>query len=473
MSIKLTKKDIIWSYIGTILSMGANLLMLPFLMYFLSEDDLGLWYIYASIGAIATLFDFGFGVTFARNITYAWAGARELKKEGVAVSQYCEPDYRLMKKVLITCKVIYGILSATALLLLLVLGTGYVVFVSREIDGFTHIIAWIIYAVAVFLNLYYGYYASFLRGVGNVAQANKNIVIARLVQIIFMVVLLFLSCGLIGACVAYLAYGTVFRLLGKHYFYKYKNIGRRLSEVTEKFSKSSIQEMFKIVWHNAWRDGAISLCNYCCNQVSTLICSVYLPLAETGVYSIGVQIASAIATIAGTLYNTYQPELQAAYVVDDKDKMRTTMSMIVISFTYIFVLGTAGFCVVGIPLLKLIKPSAVVSIPVLLGLCLYQFILKYRNCYTSYFSCTNRIIYVGGFTVSAVVCVGLSFIATGVLNYGVWGLIVAQIISQAMYNMWKWPWLAHKELNLSFKAFLVIGTKETGRLMKNLFRAKR
>ena len=470
MKINLSKQDILWSYIGTILSMGANLLMLPFLMIFLDENTLGLWYVFASIGAIATLFDFGFGVTFARNVTYAWAGARELKKEGAELAINSEPDYRLMKKVLKTCKIIYGIIAGSALLLLLTLGTGYVIFVSREINGYTYIIAWIIYAVAVFLNLYYGYYASFLRGVGNVAQANKNTVWARLLQIILMVVLLFMKFGLIGACVAYLAYGTLFRLLGKHYFYKYKGIGENLSKVKYEPSGDEIKEMISIVWHNAWRDGAISLCNYCCNQVSTLICSAYLSLAETGTYSIGVQIASAIATIAGTLYNTYQPELQVAYISADKDKMRKTMSMIVVSFVYLFFLGTASFCVIGIPFLKLIKPSAVVSIPILIGLCVYQFILKYRNCYTSYFSCTNRIIYVGGFTISAILCVGLSFVAIGPLNMGIWGLISAQIISQAVYNLWKWPSLGHKELGLSINDMIYIGNQETVALLKQFIK---
>ena len=470
MKINLSKQDILWSYIGTILSMGANLLMLPFLMIFLDENTLGLWYVFASIGAIATLFDFGFGVTFARNVTYAWAGARELKKEGAELAINSEPDYRLMKKVLKTCKIIYGIIAGSALLLLLTLGTGYVIFVSREINGYTYIIAWIIYAVAVFLNLYYGYYASFLRGVGNVAQANKNTVWARLLQIILMVVLLFMKFGLIGACVAYLSYGTLFRLLGKHYFYKYKGIGENLSKVKYEPSGDEIKEMISIVWHNAWRDGAISLCNYCCNQVSTLICSAYLSLAETGTYSIGVQIASAIATIAGTLYNTYQPELQVAYISADKDKMRKTMSMIVVSFVYLFFLGTASFCVIGIPFLKLIKPSAVVSIPILIGLCVYQFILKYRNCYTSYFSCTNRIIYVGGFTISAILCVGLSFVAIGPLNMGIWGLISAQIISQAVYNLWKWPSLGHKELGLSIKDMIYIGNQETVALLKQFIK---
>ena len=127
----------------------------------------------------------------------------------------------------------------------------------------------------------------------------------------------------------------------------------------------------------------------------------------------------------------------------------------------IVVFGTIGFSLVGIPLLRIIKPTAVVSMPVLLGLCVYQFILKFRNCYTSYFSCTNRIIYMNGFIVSAVLCVVLSFLAIGVLDFGVWGLIVAQIISQAVYNLWKWPMLAHKEMELSANEMIRIGTYES------------
>ena len=381
MKINLTNKDVIWSYIGTIMSMGANLLMLPFLMFFLDDDMLGLWYVFAGIGAISTLFDFGFAVTFARNITYCWSGARELKTEDVVFIDNSEPDYRLMKQVLKTCKGIYAILAGVAFVLLLTAGTAYIKYVSRELTGWIPIVAWFIYAIASFLNLYYGYFASFLRGVGAVEQANKNTVIARTIQIIITIVLLLFGGGIIGACIAYLAYGTVFRLLGKYYFYKYKDIGKRLLLVNDKMSREQGQKMFNVVWHNAWRDGAISVCNYFCNQASTVICSMYLSLAENGVYSIGVQIATAIAQIAGALYNAYQPELQSSYINSNMDKMRKTMSLIVMSFVYLFVFGTIGFISIGLPLLRIIKPETIVSVPILLGLCVYQFVLKFRIYY--------------------------------------------------------------------------------------------
>ena len=460
MEVNLSKSDVIWSYIGTILSMGANLLMLPVIIYYLDVDMLGLWYVFVSIGAIAVLFDFGFGVTFARNITYCWSGAEKLQKESVAYVENHEPDYYLMKRVLGACKTVYLRISVSALILLLTVGLIYIVYVSRHVVGFKHLIAWGVFSVAVFLNLYYGYYASFLRGVGAVADANKNTVIARAAQILLTVVLLMLGLGIIGVCIAYLAYGTLFRVLGKWKFYRYQHIGESLGEVKQIISKSDIQPLVGIVWHNAWRDGVISLSNYLSNQATVIICSLYLSLAETGVYSIGVQIAMAIAAISGTFYMASQPQLQSAYITHDVEKTRITMSVIVVSMFFLFILGVVVFVSIFLPILRVVKPDAIVSVPILLGLCAYHLILQFRNCYTSYFSCSNRILYMKSFIMSAVLCIILSIVFTGCLHWGVWGLISAQILSQLIYNVWHWPIFAHREMQLSAIDMYRIGTNQ-------------
>lgn len=460
MEVRLRKRDVIWSYIGTILSMSANLLMLPVIIYYLDANMMGLWYVFVSIGAIALLFDFGFGVTFARNITYCWSGAGELKKEDVVFVENREPDFFLMKKVLRACKVIYLRLSCSALLLLITIGLGYILYISREIKGYEHIIAWIIYSVAVFLNLYYGYYAAFLRGVGAIDQANQNTVIARSAQILVTVILLILGFGIIGVCVAFLTYGTLFRMLGKWKFYRYQHIGENLTKVKEKITRADVNPLVGIVWHNAWRDGLISITNYLSNQATVIISSLYLTLVETGVYSIGVQIAMAIAAISGTFYMASQPQLQAAYINHDIEKIRNTMAVIVTSLIYIFVVGVIAVLLVVLPLLRLIKPEAIVSVPVLLGLCTYHFILQFRNCYTSYFSCLNRILYLKAFIMAAVLCVVLSVFFTGYFKLGVWGLIAAQIISQMIYNVWHWPILSLKEMNISLDRLLLLGNSQ-------------
>jgi O-antigen/teichoic acid export membrane protein len=450
MRMSVGKKEVIWSYLGTFMSLVSNLAMLPFIIYFLDGEMLGLWYVFTSIGAIATLFDFGFGVTFARNITYCWSGVSALKKEDVNFADNKEPDFYLMNNVLKTCKIIYLLISIVALLLLSSVGTIYVLYVAKDVKSKSYIIAWAIYAIAIFLNLYYGYYSSFLRGVGAIEQVNQNTVISRSIQICVTIVMLFCGAGLIGACCAYLLYGLIFRVLGKHRFYRYQDIGKHLSDIKTKISKDEMKDLFKTVWHNAWREGVITLCNYLSNQASTLICSLFFTLTETGVYSLGVQIATAISTIAAALYSTYQPQLQAAYVNQDREKIKNTMSTIVVVYIGVFILGLICAIFIGLPILKLIKPETVVGVPILLGLSLYQFILKFRNCYTSYFSCTNRICYIKSFVISAILCVALSFIFTGWFQIGIWGLIVAQIFSQIVYNFWAYALKAHKEMDLNF-----------------------
>lgn len=470
MKINLTKRDVIWSYLGTIFSMGSNFFMLPFLMYFLDNDDLGLWYVFISIGSLTNLFDMGFAVTFSRNITYSWSGAKSLKKNGVEFSYGVEPDFSLMKQVLSTCKFIYACLSLSALFFLLTIGTWYITYIGNDLNNNIHIISWIIFSFAIYLNLYYGYFSSFLRGVGAVERVNKNIIIARLIQIILTVVLLYLDFGIIGVCIAYLTYGTIFMVLGKYYFYSYNNIGLKLSAVQEKTSKTQIVSLLKVVWHNAWRDGTIAISNYFSIQASVIICSFYLSLSQTAIYSIGVQITTAIAQIAATLYNAYQPEIQSAYIRKDLNSTQRTMSLIVISFLGIFFFGTILYLIIGHPLLRLIQPSAVVSESVFLGLALYQLIIQFRNCYTSYFSCTNRILYMKSFLFSSFLCVILSLIAVGLFGFGLWGLIVAQIISQSVYNLWKWPYLAHKELQLNFFDITKIGLKEGLNSLKTILK---
>ncbi len=163
-------------------------------------------------------------------------------------------------------------------------------------------------------------------------------------------------------------------------------------------------------------------------------------------YSIGVQVAAAISQISKTIYTAKQPELQNAYVNYDIEAMRKIMKSIVINFVALFILGVAGFVLVGRPLLRLVKPSAVVSIPVFLGISAYQIMLGFRDCHASYFSCTNRILHLKSYVISSIVGVILSFTAMNVLQAGVWGLIAAQIISQGAYNVWYWPYRAYQEL---------------------------
>lgn len=457
MNISVNKSDITWSYIGVVASIGSNLIVVPLVMYFLSGDMLGIWYIFMSIGGIASLFDFGFSPTFARNIAYCWSGVNSLKKQNFDEVASGDPNYDLLKRVLLTSKLIYALLSIGLLILLLSVGTIYITVITKDVEGRMHLIAWFLFIGGTFLNLYYNYYDTFLRGVGAVTQANKCRVIAKLVQMGVILILLCSGCGILGVTLGYIAYGFAFRFFANYYFYKYNNIGAKLNAIKVDNSFQQSKELFKIVWYSAWREGAVQFCLYCGEQLSVIIGSFYLTLEETGYYSLGLQIASALATIAATSYTTYQPTLQNAFVIKDVDKIRHTMSTIITSLLALMAIGFIAMIFIGIPLLNIIKPEAVISLPIFCGIYANQFVLKLRNCYSSYFSCSNRLIYIKSFVTSAILCIVLSFILCEFTNLGVWALIIAQLGSQLLYNAWYWPTTGNREMRMNFLSLINLG----------------
>lgn len=466
MSVKLKNKDYIWSYLGIIFSIGSQVVLLPFAIFFLSSDLYGLWSVFQSLAAITALFDFGFSTTFARNINYCWSGAKKLKKQGVEISDSGEPNFSLMKQTMEACRYIFLVLSVMALIIMAICGTIYIRHICGEIFSTEILAAWGCYLLAIFLNIYYGYYQTFLRGVGAITDVNRVMVITRLLQIVLSIGLLMAGFGIIGMGAGYLAYGVVFRIMSRYSFMRFCGIGKHLKQIKDKTTKRQVKEIFGIIWHNASREGIITLSNYLANQACTIICSLFMSLSMTGVYALAVQIATAVAQVSGALYTANQPVLQSAWVAGDRQQMRKTMSLIVLSYSIMFVVCMAAAAVVGLPILRLIKPGVGLTVPVVLGVGAYFFLLYFRNCYTSYFSCTNRIPYMKAFLFSSAVCVVLALILLDNFGWGIWGLILAQLISQCIYNVWYWPLKAHQEMELKMKETVILGVEEIRKIFR-------
>lgn len=463
---KATKSDVIWNYLGTIMALTSNFFLLPFLIYYLNGEELGLWYVFLSIGGIVRLFDFGFNPTLARNIAYAWSGSKVLTKTDAIYSGTNEPNISLFKNVIITTKRIYLVISSLALLLLITFGTIYIVYIAKEIDGYRYLISWGIFCAAVFLNLYFGYFSAFLRGIGAISKTNIAIIISRLFQIVSSITLLYLGLGIVAVAVAYLGYGLIFRVIAKHLFFKYKNIGERLKKDKTKIAKSDIKNVFNIIWFNAWRDGIVSVAKYMSDQASVFVISIFLSLTETGIYSISQQLVTAIATISAVSYTTLQPSLQAAYVTNNTEKSKKMLSLAMTVYITSFFVGIIMLIFIGLPILEIIKPETIFNIPVLLAIGLYMFLLKHHSIYASFISNTNKVPYTNSFLISSIAGVLLSVLLMGVFGMGIWGVIIAPIFTQLVYNNWKWPNVVLKSFNINYIDVFRIGFREISLLIR-------
>ena len=72
----------------------------------------------------------------------------------------------------------------------------------------------------------------------------------------------------------------------------------------------------------------------------------------------------------------------------------------------------------------------------------------------------NTVPYAFAFIISGLAGVLLSYLMIRFTALGVWGIIIGQVIPQALYNYWKWPRVVLKRLDITSKDVVAIGTKE-------------
>lgn len=465
-SIAIGKKDVVWSYIGSFFRLAANIILLPFMLHFLSDDDLGLWYVYAGIAQFVVLLDFGFAPSLSRNIAYIWCGAKELKKEDVCDDRQLETDFASFNNILTTCRYIYLFLSIVAFVLLSSLGTYYIVSLGSTNENV--LFSWIIYGVGIILNLYYSYFTSFLRGVGAVAQNNIAGVISKSVQIILSCFLLYRGWGILGASIGYLVSGIALRLYSTRAFYKYENIGASLKASSVTIKLKDCWNAFIVIWFNASKEGLIMISNFLSTQANTLICSSVLGLGTTGSYGISVQLATIISGMSNIPYGTYQSKMMEKILKGEKESSLKLFSGSIILFSvayYIFSLG-ALLC---IPFIVLFKPSFSVNYAMMAVLLLFTYIDKLYHNFASYISNSNKLPYTKAFIISSIISVVLSYLVASLTNMGVWALIIAPIVVALAYNSWKWPAYVFKDNgHVNLASFIRLGTEELGELKNRL-----
>lgn len=451
------KADIRWTYVTKFFTLGVNIILLPLIMAYLSDTELGLWYVFASISQVVNLFDFGFTSTISRHMTYAWSGAEELQKNSVKICTLTkERNFPLMSQIIITCKFVYWIISLISLLLMCTVGTVYIYQVTGSKMSEGILFSWIIYVIAVFLNLLYGYWSSLLQGIGAVAERNKMAIYSKIIQIILAFVLLKNGMGLLGFVISYAISGITLRFFGKLYFQR-KTFDLKLNY---HYQIKDIKFCFSKIWATAWKDGIVMLAQYLSTQANTLICAYLIDLSTTSTYGIITQIGSIIGSFASAYYSAYQPRYSSLCLIGDKYQLKRLTCKCIFVYKGIFGIMSFGFFIVGIPLLLYIRPGMKIDIKMAFIVCLFYYLYNQHSLFCSMIASTNRVPYYKSFLITAIGSVGLSVLMTDLLYLGIWGLILAQIIVNLTYNNWYWPQFVMKEQKICYKEIYIIGFQQ-------------
>lgn len=454
------RRDVIWNYIGTIMSMGSNFLLIPLLVYFLSIEQVGLWYVFIALTGFAQLLEFGFTATFSRNILFVLSGARRLSKQGCDYSSVAPGvDWHLFRVVLKASRAVYAVVGVAALCVSGVLGSLYIGLITAGFVVEWSLESWCVFVIAIFSNLYFLYCLTFLRGIGDIAGENKAKTIARFAQLAITVIFLLIGFGLLGAAIGYLAYSIVMRVVADRLFKRHDSIQLGIKTDSVVVTKSEIKSVLATISFIAWRDGMVSFAWYGSTQATSLLSSVFLGLAETATYSVMLQLASALYNLSSTYLRSCLPMFQSAYVTGDQEAQKFTLERGISSYVVLYLFGVVAVVFIALPILVLIKDNFVCDEFLFLGIATYFFLLNQHSLFCNIIVSMNKIPYFKAYLVSAAAGICLSSILCGALKIGVWGLVLGQALPQLLYNNWRWPKYVLDRVGLTYPKVLLNGMR--------------
>ena len=467
MAIRAKKSDVIWSYVGTGFSVVSGFLLLPFLVAFLDNSSLGLWYVFIAISNMTQLFEFGFAPTFSRNIVYCMSGARKLSKTGYVKDSVREGvDYHLLKTLLKASKLVYAVIALIALALVLTVGSLYIDYITRDYSGESYWAAWTLFCVSIFLNLYYLYTVTNLRGIGDIASENRAKTLSRAIQLVVSVVLLFAGLGLVGAAIGYLLGGISLRLLALRYFNQHKDVCMNLDEDAAEVTRDEIAAVLRTVSHLACRDGVVEVSLFFSTQAASIMCSLILGLEETGTYSIILQFAQAAASFATAYASSNYPAFQSSYVEMDKMRLKVIVGRSGVAYFSVYFICMIGVALIALPLIMMIRDDVIFDPLLLTTLSIYVMLFYHHVMCCSFIACTNKIPYMTAFLASSIASVVVAYVLSVLCGFGAYGLACGFLVSQLAYNNWKWPRCLCDEIGESYSSTLLSGIDSLYRLVR-------
>lgn len=440
------KKDVAWSYACTIFTIGAGVILLPFILNQMSAETVGIWNIFQTITALVMLLDFGFRPSFARNISYIFSGVKQLQVNGVANIGNSESsvDYSLLKGTLKAMQKFYRWLAIIMFCVLAIGGSVYFYYILQKYTGDKHdaMIAWVLLIAINCYNLYTLYYDALLLGKGYIKQNQKITILGQIVYLGIAIGLIYGGFGLTAIVSAQLISTIIRRILAYRVFFT-KDLKAQLANANAQDS----QDIFKTIAPNAVKVGLTHLGGFLVNKSALLIGSTFLSLEQIACYGITLQVMDVLARCGTVVYQTFIPKLAQFRAENDLLQLKRYYQYATFSNLAIYIIGGIAWMLAGDWALTIIKSETTFVPTIMLGTMLIISLLEHNHAISAGFiMADNKIPFFIPSLVSGVVTVILLWTFLSPLQLGLWGMILAPGIAQLAYQNWKWPSVIIKEL---------------------------
>ncbi len=421
-----------WGLFAIALRFSSALFLLPLILRRLPPEELGLWYVFLSLGALALLVDLGFAPNVVRATGYLWAGSRTLLPFGISPEEienkHRPPNLQMLGELVASVRVYYLTLAGVLFLLLSGAGGAWVWQKSAGLTNPNSIrAAFLVYAFGLSLGFAHNLWPSLLSGINAVRQAQQITAACLFGQFFLTAAGLVLGWKLwalvVGAVFAYLAE----RIIGRIVF-------RQLAPLRHaKFDFS----LLAVLWPNAWRSAAVGLGAFMILQANTLICSAFLDLRTTASYGLSLQ---AITLLVGLSSIWVIAKMPAIYHLRAQGSLgqiaRIFRSRISLALVTFFV-GALVLLSLGQNLLLHLHAQTLLLPRALLALLLIvQLLEMHHGLYGELVYSENVNPFVRPALISGASIVILSLFLTP--RFGLWGMLLATGAVQLSFNNW-WP----------------------------------
>lgn len=465
---RLLHSPVLWSWAFQGLRVASGLILLPLVLRpeIMGGNDLGMYWVFMELSSLVILFDFGFSPSVGRNVSYAMAGATHLKAEGlVDTPAGGQPNRALLWQLLHSTQRLFLVLSLAALVVIGIVGS---LTVASRVQETSHPeltwTAWALVLGASVLEIYAGWWNTYLRGLNQVLPSARIAAIAYALRLVLASGFLIAGWGLMALPVAGLISSTVHRSFSKR---------RCLAFLGAAPATVPSESLLAVLWPNSWRTGLQFLSVYLATRANTLICSHYLGLNVTSSYGLTAQVTQLISSMALVWCSVKWPLVGQLGKLQNTEALRKLLWPRLWMQTLTFlVLALAAVPIGPLALEFLRSERQLLPTGMFLGMLAYGFFETQFVFWTTLLSLVrNRIpsLWPTVITnVTTILLVFLLFRRLGVapsdpndisewLRQGLSILTFTPLAVAALFNFWFWPILGARELRTRWLRFMVTG----------------
>jgi O-antigen/teichoic acid export membrane protein len=363
--LRLRGSALVWSSATTALRFGGVFLVLPVVLRTVPRDQLGLYYVFQTLGIFGVLLDIGIAPTISRSVSFLWAGAPTLEVSGHAEGVSSGgPNWPLMSSVYETFRRFYWIAAFVLLFILSVGCLPYIWHITAELGKPQQGRAiWVFLSIGTAWNFSGTIWPAMLGGINRVREQQMTLLLSISVGYVVTIAGLLLGFELWALAASIIVQATVQRQFARRLFHR--AVAAHLSAMAATFD----WKLFRTLWPSAWKTGLIGAAVSLYLSAPVFLTSTFLGLDIAGQVGLSIQLAMTVCQVAAVAMIVKTPLLSILRVNKRIEELRRIFCTRLLAYILLYSAGSLAVFVFGDWLLHAIIHSRTqLPSPVILGL---------------------------------------------------------------------------------------------------------